>query len=426
MESKEKTSNKKNKKIISITSIILAIVLAFAGGFFTRHFLIPKEANLATELISYIEAYSYIFDENGQVIDLNEKDYANALINGLNDGYARYYTKSEYEKVLQKDSGNYSGFGVSINSQGEYPVITRVVSNSPAENAGILVGDKVVSATFKQDVVQFNSVDMGDFLDGVAIGEEVEFKIERAGQEIFIKVIKSNYKVTYVKYFDNQGQVLFDYESGQTSVLTDKKIEVDNDTALIRLEAFEGNVVYQFGKAMDYMEKTGRTKLILDLRDNGGGSMNDLLSVARHLIYNGGEKAVIAYTQNKSNGKSYYMHGPIKRESITDVVVLANEGTASASECLIGAMLCYEEKNFTYDRARLIIEKNSKGIARTYGKGIMQTTYLLSNGGAFKLTTARILWPDRFCIHGTGITTIPENEVSAGGEAIIRAREILS
>ena len=119
------------------------------------------------------------------------------------------------------------------------------------------------------------------------------------------------------------------------------------------------------------------------------------------------------------------MYGPIERKSITDVIVLANDGTASASECLIGALLDYGEKGFS--KERLILEKNDAGVARTYGKGIMQTTFSLSNGGAFKLTTARMLWPKtKTCIHKTGITTLPQNEVNAGDDAILRAREIFA
>ncbi|MBE7081316.1 MAG: hypothetical protein E7372_02010 [Clostridiales bacterium] len=429
MENLEKKEMKKSKnsakKVIIRISIFLSIVIAFLGGFFLRSLILPTEANISAEIIGYIEHFGYSFDENGNPINLNQKDYANALIAGLNDDYARYYTKEEYDKIKKQQAGSYSGFGMTINTSGEYPIITNLVGNSPADRSGLKVGDILISATANGNTAQFNSVDIGEFLGNIKTGEVVEFVIERNGQNQTISVIKSNYKATYVKYFDSDGQIIFDYERGGTTLLQANKIDVDSDTALIKIESFESTVAYELGKAMDYMIRNNKTKLILDLRDNGGGYMDDLLSVSRHLIYNGGEKALIAYAQGKTKGEEFYMYGPIERKSITDVVVLANDGTASASECLIGAMLDYGEKGFT--REKLVLEKNTEGVARTYGKGIMQSTFLLSNGGAFKLTTARILWPKKTtCIHGIGIRTLPENEVNAGDDAIVRAREILS
>ena len=90
-------------------------------------------------------------------------------------------------------------------------------------------------------------------------------------------------------------------------------------------------------------------------------------------------------------------------------------------------MLCYKEKNFSGDR--LIIETDGKGSQATFGKGIMQTTYLLTNGGAFKLTTARIFWPNRTtCIHGKGIgpDIVPEENIVEKSQVISRARDLLS
>ncbi len=427
MEEKQKTtsSEAKTKKIIGILSIILSIVIAFAGGFFTRHFITPSTANLTSEMIAIMEQYAYVIDGEGNLKSLNESEYANALISGLNDDYARYYTKEEYQKKKEEQEGFYNGFGITLYVKDGYNFVFDVLGNSPAEKAGLMPNDKLISATSNGQTVQLNSIDIGEYLTGFSNGEEVEFLIERKGQTQSINVIKSSYKMSYVKYFDSQGQILFDFESGTTSRIEENKIDVDNHTALVKIEAFEGEVAYQLGKALEQMQKQERTKLILDLRNNGGGDLQDLIAVSRHLIYNGGNKTLIACSEGKNESQSYYMYGPIRRDNITDVVVLANENTASASECLIGAMLYYGEKNFSKDR--LILEKNSDGASKTFGKGIMQKTFLLSNGGAFKLTAARMLWPDKeTCIHGKGITTTTENSVNAGGDAILRARELLS
>ncbi len=425
-ENKEKKNDKNSaKKVIKRLSIFFAIVIAFLGGFFLRILILPTEANISAEIIGYIEYFGYSFDGNGKPINLNQEDYANALIAGLNDDYARYFTKEEYQKRQNQQDGNYSGIGISTVKKGEYPVVVSVIGNSPADRSGFKVGDVLISATSNGKSAQFNLVDDGEFIGSVKKGELVEFVIQRDGQTKTVGATKADYKATYVKYFDSEGQIFFDNESGGTTLLQANKIDVDSDTALIKIQGFESTVAYELGRAMDYMLRNNKTKLILDLRDNGGGYMDDFISVSRHLIYNGGKKTVVAYSQGKSKTEEYVMNSPIERKSITDVVVLANDGTASAAECLIGAMLDYGEKGFS--KERLILEKNDDGIARTYGKGIMQTTFSLSNGGAFKLTTARMLWPKtKTCIHGTGISTLPENEVSAGGEAILRAKEIFA
>jgi len=421
---------KKHKPKISIVRILVAllIVLSFVGGFFTRHFISSDNVKTSSEIISIIEKYAYMVDENGNLIELDESDYAEALIKGLNDGYARYYTKEEYDNIKKQQKGEYSGFGISIDLEPEYPEIIGVVGNSPAEKAGVQVGDIFISAKTDESEVLLNSVDVAEYLDSIDKNTTVTFGILRNDQPQSIQITKSSYTATYVKYYDSESQARFDFESKN---FVREEIDVSSDTALIRLDSFEGDVSYQLGKALDFMLANKRTKLILDLRNNGGGYMDDLTAVSRHLIYNNDQKTLIAVAKSKTSSENFYMNAPIQRDNIKDVVVLANKNTASASECLIGAMLYYGEKNGekNFSRNRLIIETDGKGSQTTFGKGIMQTTYLLSNGGAFKLTTARILWPDKnTCIHGKGIgpDIVPEENIVKKSDVIARARELLS
>ena len=428
-EQTEKSFSQKSKKgqRISLTRIlvVLIIALSFVGGFFTRHFIESKEVRTTSEIVSIIEKYGHIVDEDGNLRKLGEGDYANALINGLLDDYGRYYSKEEYQEIKNQQNGNYSGFGISILLGDEYPEVNNVIGNSPAHKAGVRKGDKLISGQVGEQKTDFSIEFIGDLLDTLENSDTVLFEIERQGQIIYKSLTKSSYKATYVKYYDNEGEILIENNAvGQRRA--EERIDVDDKTALIAIDSFEGNVANQLGIALQLMKNNNRTKLILDLRDNGGGYMDDLLAVSRYLIYNGGQKTLIAIAESNSSSESFEMIAPIKNDNndnVEDIVVLANDGSASATECLIGAMLCYGEKNFSLDK--LIIEKNSLGDAKTYGKGIMQTTYLLTNGGALKLTTARILWPDRTtCIHGKGISTITENQVEKAN-VLSRANEIL-
>jgi carboxyl-terminal processing protease len=237
---------------------------------------------------------------------------------------------------------------------------------------------------------------------------------------------KAFYKASYVAYYDSERKMMIDVtkEGLPYRENAEEKMALPNDTALISLSEFEGEVASQLTATLSYMEQKGRTKLILDLRDNGGGFMSTLCKVAEQLIYNGGNKTLIAYASGKADSDSFYIKSNKNNSFITEIALLANEGTASASECLIGAMAHYGER-FSLDN--LVVEKNDDGVAKTYGKGIMQTTYVFLDGSAIKLTTARIFWPDKTtCIHSKGISpTMPENATEKGQSAIDRAISIL-
>ena len=155
--------------------------------------------------------------------------------------------------------------------------------------------------------------------------------------------------------------------------------------------------------------------------------MDVLSDVAAYFVFDEKDGSpVIAYAGYK-NGKSdvFRASGDKFNREITDIVVLANDGTASASECLIGAMKYYGRG---FDESKLVITKNAEGIARTYGKGIMQTTYNnIFTGEAIKLTTAYVYQPDNeTCIHGKGFVAEGDNAVGGDEEALLRAAEILN
>lgn len=248
--------------------------------------------------------------------------------------------------------------------------------------------------------------------------------------------------MSYVDYYDDADKLYF-YAKPGTYIenrygKTEKRIEtgggisqLPSDTALIVFTGFEGNAAEEFKTALDYMQEKGKTKLILDMRNNGGGFMTTLADIASYLINNDGKKASpVAIAIDKKGGEDvFYTSGNNFYSNVKKMSIIANGNTASASECLIGALDYYGKKsgNIEFSRDMLVLTYNS---ARedycTYGKGIMQTTYTLSTGGAFKLTTARIYQPDgETCIHGKGITTDkPKNRVTEEN-ALARAIDAL-
>ena len=171
------------------------------------------------------------------------------------------------------------------------------------------------------------------------------------------------------------------------------------------------------------MKERGRENLILDLRNNGGGSLSKLIDIASMLIYNDGEQNTVIAISQKRNGQEVFATRRNEYFSnIKKISVIANVNSASATECLIGAMLHYGD-GFSQDR--LVIEEHPTEGARTFGKGIMQTTYWMIKGGAIKLTTGKMFWPDnKTSIHQIGITTTAKNSVPSIN-ALSRAIECL-
>ncbi len=437
---------KRNKTLIAIT-LAFVLFITFFAGFFTGS-CGSDASNKAKEIIKLIDKYAVTVEG-----DADKDAVARAIVNSVlaDDAYAAYYSKEEYETILSQDKGVYAGIGVTflVDTQGE-PVgsgIYGVQKNSPAYHAGLKQGDVITSARILPDgekkIFSDNS-ELFDFISDAPELTDITFTVTRDGEftdkEFSLK--KAYYTMSYVDYYDDADKLYF-YAKPGTYIenrygKTEKRIEagggisqLPSDTALIVFTGFEGNAAEEFKTALDYMQEKGKTKLILDMRNNGGGFMTTLADIASYLINNDGKKASpVAIAIDKKGGEDvFYTSGNNFYSNVKKMSIIANGNTASASECLIGALDYYGKKsgNIEFSRDMLVLTYNS---ARedycTYGKGIMQTTYTLSTGGAFKLTTARIYQPDgETCIHGKGITTDkPENRVTEEN-ALARAIDAL-
>ncbi len=419
--------NKKSKlnKTFKCIILCLAIILAFTGGYFSRYLFGSKISNTTLDVVKIIEKLGYIYDPiTGEQRLLTEDEIADAIVDGVLDRYSAYYTAEEYKQITETGKGNLSGMGFTVSSLG---YIVRISYNSPAELSGFQVGDKILSVEVDGVSADFaQNQEFSDLMNGAELGKTLTFKIDREGQEKTLALVKSNYVVSYVKYYDDQKTLNFrtNESSKLVPTATDGGMaELDEQTALIELRSFNGKADEQIADALEFMKEQGKTKLILDLRDNGGGTTTILKEIASYLIYNNGaKKSLISYASGKGKSQSLYTTGNKFNRNITSIAVLANENSASASESLIGAMLHYKDG---FDESKLVIEKNSDGVAKTYGKGIMQTTYKLVGGGALKLTTHKIYLPDKTTsIHGKGFIATEDNAVEPG-TAIKRAIELV-
>lgn len=428
------TAYKRKSKRVFVLVIILTVIVSFACGYFVNTLVQGRTRRNLNAVVSLIEEKGIFVTKNIQGEDLSDDEMLDLIVKTLlaSDKYAKYYGKEEYQALKSKNNGNYSNFGFTILQSLE---VYSVVGNSPAENSGMRVGDKIVSiAKDDQSVTAIEDFSvLNRVLEDSQNASVLTVTVNRNGEQKSFRMEKTEYVASYVKYFDDEKSVnlLTDGKSAKVSDYDNtENFNLPSDTAMIVLQEFMGDADVQFGGAIEYMQSRGKTKLILDLRGNGGGRLDILCNIAGYLVKNGGKKnSPIVYSQAKNSEETYYTSFNKYYDGLQKTVVLCDENTASASECLIGAMLFYgkEELDGNFSIDDVVASKDSSGHAGTYGKGIMQTTYELMSGDAVKFTTAKIYQPDKTtCIQDVGI--VPENPLNAvdDGDAIKRAIEIVS
>lgn len=425
----EKKTNIKSKKKVILISIILSLVIvcSFLIGYFTSYLCMDPMLKDLYQVIDITNRHYY------GTVESSKEDFVNAFIHDALDEYSSYYDSSSYADIKNNAVGQCSGVGVSFFAGDNKTVVFSVSGNSPADKAGIKAGD-ILRGGIDKDGKEWafrDRQDIADFLDTISLNEAFTLHVERTGefalQSFTLK--KEQYVKTYVEYLDSENQMKFlsTQENSQpemTIIPTVASAITDPKVAYIKISSFEGDMAGQLKKALDYMKGSGRSKLMLDLRNNGGGYMSVLTKVCAFLIKDKNSKNPIV-TYVKEKGERYRNYSSVSTNfpaHVTEISVLANSNTASASEALIGAMLHYG----TLPVDNLIIEKNSEGVAKTYGKGIMQTTYQLASGSAFKLTTAKLYWPDmKTCIQDVGIVATGANAVTSS-QAISRGLQVLA
>ncbi len=429
-------ANKKSK-IIRIAYIVIGCIFLATASFFGGYATHCASQDEATKKIQ--EILSIIDKDSVFKVDLTPDELAESVANSLliNDRYARYYTQEEYDVQTAEDQGNYGGTGMTFLTDGngnllEGVGIYSVVKNSPAYKAGIKAGDMITAGKVgDNDYTWFKSnAELLTFLKSLNLGDKILVRVTRDGvfthQEFQLE--KKQYVCAMVVYKDSECSLDFTYGDEQEEKLdyNGKMESLANDTAYIQLDEFTGNASTEFGRAMQFMKERGRTKLILDLRNNGGGFLTELCKIASYLIYNNGaKKSVVACSVSNYDEVKYTTNANNFNTNIQKITVLANGNTASASECLIGAMLHYKDA-FSMENLVLTSFNSSRNNHSTYGKGIAQRTYNLSGGSALKLTYAKMYWPDyTTCIQDVGIVQSEKNNCVADEFAIDRAIEIL-
>lgn len=425
---KEKKASPTWKSILRGAAIGLLLVAFFWGGYLTFYLSYGKD--LQSLLFVYKTYKDHYYFEDGSDIP------AKVLTDGLMDRYSEYYTAEEYYKEKQSASGSRQGYGLSFVDF----LVYKVSGNSPAEKAGLKRGGEIVAYRFNDD--EFQTV--GKFADfssalSKATAQDVLSLRVRYGEEYeTFSMKKAEYRESYVRYTDSTGKYSFTDDGGAMELVRGGDMPSDlglkPDWGYIEYSSFYGDVdgiygsVGQFSCVLDKMIENGKTKLIIDLRNNGGGYMSILQKLSGLFckkIPSGERLAQVAEYKN-GNKRTFGIvdtygkksDGTLYADYLENIVFLANENSASASEALIGAVLDYDKESGA-NCVRVVVDgsKTEAGatVYKTYGKGIMQSTFENpATGEALKLTTARIYWPlSGTCIHDEGITPQTDSRVFA-------------
>ena len=401
----------KAKKVIVIVALIISVMFSFALGFIVRTLTLDSDLKNAYTLLQKYKQH-YYFDDGDIVTDIE---------NALLDRYSTFYSKEEYDAVKQRAKGESVGIGIAVVSNTNR--IAYTVINSPCEKAGVKAGGNIVSVLDGNEYKPVSTYsDFLEVLNATSLGNSVSFKVDYDGDIQEFTVVKQKYNTSYVVYQDSENCYSYSDANGDMErTLKDDYCSITGkDVAYVKYTAFNGTKSGLYGSseqltdALKIFKENGKTKLILDLRDNGGGYMDILCEVASHFInVEDGKKAVVSVAVDKNGKKQEFISSKSVYNSygFEKIVVMCDEGTASASEALIGAMLDYDVNNIV----SVVVSSstlNEQTVYKSYGKGIMQSTFANLDGSAVKLTTAQIYWPiSNTTIHNKGITTEISNKV---------------
>lgn len=345
----------KGRRLAIVALVIAASVTAAFTVPADRYFDIAKSLDIFATLVKEVNA--------NYVDEVDPKKLVDTGIHGMLeqlDPYTDYIPKENSEAFSIQTTGEYAGIGALVGQINHKTVVTNPYPGFPANRGGIRVGDELISIDGK-DVKGKPTGESSALLKGVP-KTEVEVEIKRYGEPTTrkFKLVREKIKISNVTF---QGLIT-------------------KDIGLIKLEEFTPGAGREVAEAVTKLKNQGATKLILDLRDNPGGSLYEAVNIVNIFIPKGKEVVSTKGKAPESNKSYYTLNNPIDLE--IPLAILTSGGTASASEIVSGSLQ-------DYDRAILIGQ-------RTFGKGLVQTTRQLAYDAQLKITTAKYYIPSGRCI----------------------------
>jgi len=340
----------------------LILCIGLAAGVLIGSSLNPKSGSGPKEIGDEIQKFREVLSlvQNEYVDEAKTDELVEEAIEHLLtklDPHSSYIPATDREAASEDLRGNFEGIGIEFNIFQDTLVVVSPLSGGPSESVGLRSGDKIIKVDGKQVAgIGINNPDVYKYLKGPK-GSEVDIEIVRNGNDKPI-----NFKITRDKI-------------PQYSI--EAAYMVDSEIGYMKIRIFNATTFDEFKTALDKLKEQGMKKLVLDLQGNPGGYLNQAIELSDEFL-KAGEKIVFTKGKDKrydtealTTDKGDFEEG--------DLIVLVNEGSASASEIVSGAL----QDN---DRA-LIVGR------RTFGKGLVQTPFDLNDGSELRLTISRYYTP---------------------------------
>lgn len=376
MNFEKKNSIYRTVMIVIVTALVTFLITAIG----VYNYYVKTEKGLAkslvttetTQLDTKIQLIKKYLDEFYLGDTSNEEELIESAIKGyvagLGDEYTEYLTKEEYEELMVDVNGDYVGIGIYM-TQDKYEniIVLLPIEGSPAAEANLKTGDIIT----KVNGEECTGMDLSVVASKVK-GEEgttVNLEIQREGEIISKNILRRRVQINHIK----------------TDILED-------NIGYIQILSFDDGCNKNFQTKLEELMNKGIKSLVIDVRDNGGGIVKEAIEISELFL----PKDKIIMREIDKNG-SEKLTTAKKDEEVSDmnVIILANENTASASEIFIGAL---KDNNI----AKVVGTK-------TYGKGVMQEIVPVSSGGALKVTIEEFRTPNGDIINKKGIS--PDTEV---------------
>ncbi len=365
--------NKQNKTMIrSIIGVVvvalISVTISILGTsiYYQRFYANGEDFSKVMRVEDIIEEL-YYEDYDANAIS---EGAVRGMVNELGDPYSTYLSEEELAEFRLALENQYVGIGVQIESTEEYTYVTRVFDDTPALEAGVEVGD-IFSTVNGEDVFGYTAYEISSLVRGEE-GTNVKISFIRPGfsEEVELDITRGSYTLDSLEY-----EML------------------EDNVGYIKIIDFTSNIYSQFKDAYEELDDDGMESLIIDVRNNGGGYLDQVIQIADLFV----DSSKPIYQEQTREGDPTLQYGTSKKYDI-DVAVLINGGSASASELLAAAL---NEINDS-----VLIGETS------FGKGTAQRTVPIGDGSEIKITYAQWLTPDGNWIHNVGIEPTIEVELN--------------